>query len=184
MNNKIQPWKNIFYGNLYLVINDSDTAYWNGNMDGGPFNLVVHSPTKFDLVQEWGKASFDYSPKNDLLLAGSSKTFKRVNDSHLIDIILDESQLQKHIIDKLFMDYLPDTLFSKVKYISLGIETFTPFEFDAIGLKLTEGGLDYYGWEILNDTLKLYNTSSTEDLNSGFSYFHLEELDTVFTKNN
>lgn len=86
------------------------------------------------------------------------------------------------VIDNLFKDFLPDDMLSNISYVSLGTETYEPFDFDALGMKNEQSNLDYYGWEINGDSLKLYQTKETVNQNSGFAYYDKSKLDTVYIK--
>lgn len=56
---EILPYKNVFYGNLFFEINENDTAFWGGNMDGGHWHLISTSDSTFKLTSEIGRRLYD-----------------------------------------------------------------------------------------------------------------------------
>ena len=185
-NKEVLSWKNIFYGFLLLTIDESNTMILSGNMDQGPLNFTTIDTVSFKLSPEWGNTKYTYSRENDLIYLGDepySRTFKRLSNDKMIDTIRDSKKLMEYVINKIFIDkYLPQDFTSNIEYISLGLETYTPFTFDAIGIRNQNGELEYFGWEYISDTLKLYKTTSTFDENSGFRYFIKGELDRQYFK--
>ena len=184
-NKIVLPWRDIFYGFLLITINDDNTLIIQGNMDRGSLkycvidSVTIGSPDLQNLI-------IKYSKHNDLIYLGnysSSRVFRRITDDNLINIIRDKKQLENYIIQLIFSDYFPDDDLSKIVYISLGLETYTPFTFDAIAIDNGSEELDYFGWEIINDTLRLYKTYEYIEFDSGFQYFRKGEIDSIIINN-
>lgn len=183
---EVLRWKDRFYGGLFLTIKENDTLILSGNMDWYPFAY-----TKIDdytlLLLESNNSQIYYEPKKDLIFWGRpsmGQLFRRI-DQDFVDTIRDENLLMAYIINILFnVDFLPKDFYKNIKYISLGLETYTPFTFDAIGIENESGDLDYYGWKFSGDILNLYKTSYTYDDDSGFISYQIESLDRQFFNNN
>jgi hypothetical protein len=184
---EILQWRNVFYGDLLISISDNDTLVIRGNMDCGQLKYNVLDKNTI-MLPEWNNTKVVYSPEKDLIYLGgesSGRVFKRLFNKELVKTISDERLLMEYVINLLFMgDYLPMDFASKIKYISLGLETYTPFTFDAIGIEIQDGKIEHYGWKFNGDTLNLYATSSTYDDDSGFRSYKLEEFDRQYYKSN
>ncbi len=183
---EILQWKNVFYGDLLLLIKENDTLIIRGNMDWGSEKYTVVD-AKTIITPEWYKTRVVYSPEKDIVYRGSEPSapvYKRPPFKDFEKIIDDEKLLMEYMINLLFKnDYLPTDFASKIKYISLGLETYTPFTFDAIGIENPIGEIEYFGWKYSGDTLNLYKTSSTYDEDSGFISYKQGELDKQYFKN-
>ncbi|MFB6320810.1 hypothetical protein ACE1EF_19650 [Saccharicrinis sp. FJH54] len=185
INKRVLPWKDIFYGSLALTINDDNTVTISGNMDRESVNYKIIDSSTIELP-DFDNSKISYSKVNDLIYFGdlpSSSIYSRMTDDDFTEIIADEDKLMRYIIDLVFDDYLSKDKISKIDYISLGLETYTPFTFDAIGIKNEDGNLDYFGWDIINDTLRFYKTENNYDDDSGFKYFEKGEIDKIIIKN-
>jgi hypothetical protein len=184
---EILRWKNVFYGDLMISIHDNDTVIISGNMDWGPLKYEVVDEKTF-ILPEWNNTKVIYSPEKDLIYWGGTATgrvFERFPSNDFVEIISNEKLLMEYVINILFKDdYLPKGFASKIKYISLGLETYTPFTFDAIGIENQNKEIEYYGWKFIGDTLNLYKTSFTYDDDSGFISYKLEDIDRQYYKNN
>lgn len=184
---EILRWKNVFYGDLMISINENDTLIIRGNMDGGPLKYEIVDE-KTIILPEWNNTKLIYSPEKDLIYLGGKTTgrvFKKFPNNDFVEIISNEKLLMEYVINILFKDdYLPKDFASKIKYISLGLETYTPFTFDAIGIENQNEEIEYFGWKFIGDTLNLYKTSFTYDDDSGFISYKLEDIDRRYYKNN
>jgi len=184
---QISSWKHVFYGDLFLSINESDTLSIGGHMDFGEIIFYSEDEKTFVAVSEWGETKYTYSKDLDAIFNGekpNSRIFKRSDKEELMSIIKDEHALMNYVIKRLFTsDYLPKDTISRIKYISLGLETYTPFSFDAIGMENESGEMEYFGWKFIGDTLELYKTKSSYDDDSGFKSYRIGELDSKYTKN-
>ncbi len=179
---KILPWKDDFYGNLFLSINDNDTLAWGGVQDISNLPFFVKDSVTLIAETNFGKLTFKYTQKNDIINFGKT-AFKRMSEKYKRYTFKEEDQLMTLIIEKIFTEeYLPKEKNSKIKYISLGLETYTPFTFDAIGIEDDKNKLTYFGWEFQNDTLKLYKTHSSFDENSGFIFYKKGEVQEIYKK--
>ncbi|MCY1634031.1 MCE family protein [Marinifilum sp. D737] len=183
---EIAIWKHAFYGDLFISINDSDTLLAGGNMDFGEILFYSEDENTFVTVSDWGETKYTYSKGIGVIYIGdrpSSSVFKRDADSTQMSIIKDENALMSYVIKRLFTgDYLPQKTISKINYISLGLETYTPFSFDAIGIENEKGETEYFGWKFIDDTLELYKTTSLYDDDSGFTSYQLGKLHRKFIK--
>lgn len=186
-NKQISSWKYIFYGDLFLSINESDTLFIGGHMDFGEILFYSEDEKTFVAVSEWGETKYTYSKELDAIFIGekpNSRIFKRLNNGELKSIIKDENALMNYVIKRFFTgECLPKETISKINYISLGLETYTPFSFDAIGIENELGKTEYFGWKFIDNTLELYKTTSSYDDDSGFTTFTMGELDSKYTKN-
>lgn len=184
---EILRWKNVFYGDLMISIKENDTLIISGNMDWGPLKYKVVD-NKTIVLPEWNNTRVVYSPEKDKIYWGgeaSGRDYKRLSNKDFEKTISDEKLLMEYVINLLFKDdFLPKDFKSKIKYISLGLETYTPFTFDAIGIENQAGEIDYFGWKFSGDTLNLYKTSYTYDDDSGFISYKLENIDRQYIKNN
>jgi len=137
LNRKILPYKNVFYGNLMISINDKDTILIYGNMDRGPVKIVTTSNKSF-VIPEWNNSQVSYSEDRDVIFMGSgpsAEVYRRLIDEQILNIIRDEKSLMDYVINLVFTDeYMSKDEIAQIKYISLGLETYTPFTFDAIGI--------------------------------------------------
>jgi len=183
---QISSWKHVFYADLFLSINESDTLLAGGHMDFGEILFYSENEKTFVAISEWGETKYSYSRDLTAIYIGdhpNSRIFKRSSDK-LMSIIKDENDLMDYVIKRLFTDdYLPKETISKIKYISLGLETYTPFSFDAIGMENDSGEMEYFGWKFIENTLELYKTTSSFDDDSGFTTFKIGELDSKYSKN-
>ncbi|MDZ7608354.1 MAG: hypothetical protein U5K79_22845 [Cyclobacteriaceae bacterium] len=182
---EILRWKNVFYGDLLLSIKDNDTLVICGNMDWGSLKYKVDDNKSITTTEEY-KTRVVYSPEKDIVYRGSEPygpVYKRPPFKDFEKIIANEKLLMEYVINLLFKnDFLPPEFAAKIKYISLGLETYTPFTFDAIGIENQNGELEYFGWKYSGDTLNLYKTSSTFDDDSGFISYKQGELDKQYFK--
>ncbi len=185
LNRKVLPYRNVFYGNLMISINDKDTILIYGNMDRGPLKIVTTSITSF-VIPEWNNSQVSYSEDRDVIFMGSgpsAKVYRRLSDEKILNIIRDEKSLMDYVIHLVFKEeYMSKDEIAQIKYISLGLETYTPFTFDAIGIITKNNETQYFGWEFENDTLNLYKTTSEYDDDSGFKSFKVGELDRQYFK--
>nr|WP_320119495.1 hypothetical protein [uncultured Marinifilum sp.] len=183
---QISSWKHVFYGDLFLAINESDTLIVGGHMDLGEILFYSEDEKTFVAISDWGETKYSYSRDLAAIFIGdkpNSRIFKKSN-GQLMSIIKDENDLMDYVIKRLFTgDYLPKEMISRIKYISLGLETYTPFSFDAIGIENESGKIEYFGWKFIENTLELYKTTSTFDDDSGFATYKIGELDSKYTKN-
>ena len=183
---EILKWKNVFYADLMISVKDNDTIYIGGNMDWGPMKCSIVD-SKTIVIPEWNNSKVVYSPETDMIYWGRRATvqaFRRM-DKEYEEIIFNEKLLYDYLKNLLFKeDYIPKDFVANIKYISLGLETYTPFTFDAIGIENESGDLDYYGWKFSGDTLNLYKTSYTYDDDSGFISYQIEDLDRQYFNNN
>lgn len=180
---KVLPWRDVFYGDLFLSINDSDTLLIGGHMDNISLKFITIDSSTLKLP-EWDNSTFKYSEEKSVILA-PSRIFKKLEIKEFGKIIREEEALMKYVIGLLFTeDFMYQEEISRINYISLGVETYTPFTFDAIGIISKEGIIEHFGWEFKGDTLNLYSTSFTHDEDSGFKFYKLGELDKQYIKNN
>ena len=184
---QISSCKHVFYGDLFLSINESDTLFIGGHMDFGEILFYSEDEKTFVAVSEWGETKYSYSKDLDAIFIGekpNSRIFKRSNSGKLMSIIKDENALMNYVIKRLFTgDYLPKETILRINYISLGLETYTSFSFDAIGIENELGETEYFGWKFIDNTLELYKTTSCYDDDSGFTSYKIGELDRKYTKN-
>lgn len=177
---QLSPWLNDFYGDLLLVINGSDSAAIYGNMDGGESIMEVIDSITFAIPDRYDYPTFTYSLENDLIFQidkyNDSIIFRRVRKNDNLEIIANEKTFNQFFINKFFSDYFSDN--EKVKIVEIwdGFETYRPFDFDAVAIKDENKIVSYYAWEILRDTLYLYETSYEYDDNSGFPDYKIEDL--------
>lgn len=185
LNRKILPYKNVFYGNLMLSIYDKDTILIYGNMDRGPLRIVTTSNKSF-VIPEWNNSQVSFSEDRDIIFIGSepsAEVYRRLTDEQILKIIRDEKSLMDYVIHLVFTEeYMSKVEIAQIKYISLGLETYTPFTFDAIGIANEKNEIQYFGWRFENDTLNLYKTTSVYDDDSGFISYKLGELDRQYFK--
>jgi hypothetical protein len=184
---KLNKWIWDFYGDLHLVIDESDSITIEGNMDGGDCRINLIDSTSFSLPCRIDTPHYKYSFNRNLIYSviGSNDTivFRKVNKDDKLDIIANEEYFNKFFIDKLFTnEYFKEQ--KKPDFIELwdGFETFTPFTFDAVAIKFNEDSIYYLSWQFKNDTLELYNTSYKYDEDSGFRIYKIEDLNSVYIK--
>ena len=137
LNKKILPWKDIFYGFMQITIKDDSTIIISGNVDQGEHTFKVVDSNTIE-IKQLENFKITYSKDKDLIFLGTVtpfRVFRRIIDNNLINIIKDENKLMKYIIKMVFSDYLTNEDVMRIEYISLGLETYTPFTFDAIGIK-------------------------------------------------
>lgn len=184
-NKRISTWKKVFYGDLLLSINESDTLYIGGNMDSGLIPFYSYYEKTFVSVSEWGETKYTYLRDQDAIGLGDkpySSVFKRLKNSKLKNIIKDEQALTNYVIKRIFKgNYLPSETISRINDISLGLETYTPFSFDAIGIENKKGETEYFAWKFIGDTLELYKTTTHSD-DSGFTSYNIGKLFKKYTK--
>jgi hypothetical protein len=169
---KLHPWLNEFYGDLHLTINQADSLSIRGNMDGGDLKIELKDPFHFTTTERADDPSFEYQPNRNLILLKTNKgsmLFRRMRKTDAKQIIGNEEKFNQYFINNLFTnEYFTGAEKPAFTTIWNGFETFTPFDFDAVGIKNGKGDLEYFGWEFKGDTLKLYSTSFSEDEESGF----------------
>lgn len=185
LNRKIFPHKTVFYNRLMLSINDKDTILIYGNMDEGPLRIATTSNKSF-VIPEWNNWQVSFSEDRDIIFMKnerSTEAYKRLTDEHILNIIQDKESLMDYVIHLIFTEeYMSKDEIAQIKYISLGLETFTPFPFDAIGIADEKNEIQYFGWRFENDTLNLYKTTSGYDDNFNFIIYKLGELDRLYFK--
>lgn len=189
---KLNPWLNTFYGDLHLKINQSDSAFVGGNMDWGTLKIQITSPFKFLTPGRTDNPSFEYLEDKDMILLKTndvhskdnySVIFRRLRKGDAKQVIANEEEFNEYFINKFFTeDYFTGVKKPNIVTIRNGFETFTPMNFDAIEIKNEKGKKDVYGWEINNDTLKLYSISFKTDEESGFRIGKKGELTQVYIK--
>lgn len=183
---EIDSWKYVFYGDLFISVNESDTLFVGGHMDFGENLFYSEDENTFVAVTDWGDIKYTYSKELDAIFAGdkpNSRVFKRVIDSTQMCILEDENALMNYVIKRLFKgEFFPQETISKINYISLGLETYTPFSFDAIGIENEKGETEFFGWKFIDDTLELYKTTSLYDEDSGFTSYQLGKLHRKYIK--
>ena len=185
LNRMVLPYMNVFYGNLLISINDIDTILIYGNMDRGPLKIVTTSNKSF-VIPEWNNSQVSYSEDRDVIFMGSDPStniYRRLTDEQILNMIRDEKSLMDYVIHLVFTkDYMSNDEIAQIKYIYLGLETYTPFTFDAIGIINENNEIQYFGWRFENDTLNLYKTTYVYDDDSGFISYELGELDRQYFK--
>jgi hypothetical protein len=107
---EILKWKNIFYGDLMISINENDTAIIGGNMDKAPLKYEVVDEKTF-VLPEWHNTKVIYSPEQDLIYLGGPATgrvYKRSPSDDFLKVISNEKLLMEYVIKILFKEeYLP-----------------------------------------------------------------------------
>ncbi len=185
LNKQVLPYRNVFYGNLMISINDKDTILIYGNMDRGQLKIVTTSNKSF-VIPEWNDSQVSYSEDRDVIFMGSDPStniYRRLTDEQILKMIRDEKSLMDYVIHLVFTEeYMSKDEIAQIKYISLGLETYTPFTFDAIGIITKNNETQYFGWKFENDTLNLFKTTSEYDDDSGFISYKLGELDRQYFK--
>ena len=185
---KLYPWLNEFYGDLYLTINRSDSLNIGGNMDGGDVKVNFTDEFHFSTTDRIDNPTFAYLPDRDLILLKTknySVLFRRIRKSDARQIIGNEEKFNRYFIDKFFVDdYFKGIKKPMFTTVWNGFETFTPFDFDAVGIENEKGEIEYFGWEFRGDTLKLYSTSFKEDDESGFLLYNKGSLTRKYVRKN
>jgi hypothetical protein len=184
---QLHPWLDHFYGDILLIIDLSDSVTINGNMDGGTGNIKIIDSVSFSFPDRVDEPIFTFSLHKDLIFEriGSNKPiiYRRINKTDRLDIIADENAFNQFFIDKFFTsDYFTDSERSKIVNIWDGFETYTPFNFDAVGFKGENDTTIYYAWKFVGDVLELYNTSFKYDDDSGFANFKIGKLNRRINK--
>ncbi len=183
---QLNPWLNDFYGDLRLLINDSDSVTIEGNMDGGKGIIKVIDSISFSFPDRIDTPTFTYNPDKDLIIlkSGSYKpiVFRRIDKKDNLKIIANEKFFNQYFIDQFFTGYFSDNEKVRIVEIWNGFETYTPFDFDALGIKGKSDKVEYYAWKFIGDTLELYETSFKYDDDSGFAIFKIEKLKKRLTK--
>jgi len=182
---QLNPWLYDFYGDLILIINESDSASISGNMDGGIGIINLIDSISFSFPDRVDNPIFIYSIQKDLIFQNiNSKNpiiYRRVEEKDRIEIIGNEEAFNKYFIDKFFSDYFSKKEKSKIVDIWNGFETYWPFDFDALALGKNRKA-EYYAWKFDGDTLLLFETSHEYDADSGFPSYKIEKLKKKITK--
>lgn len=184
---KLHPWLDHYYGDILLIIDLSDSVTISGNVDGGTGKIIIIDSVSFSFPDRIDEPIFKYSIQKDLIYEriGSNKQiiYRRVNNTDRLDIIADENAFNQFFIDKFFtLDYFTESERSKIVNIWDGFETYTPFNFDAVGFKGENDTTIYYAWKFVGDVLELYNTSFKYDDDSGFANFKIGKLNRRINK--
>ena len=182
---KLAPWLYQFYGNLHLLVGDSDSVLIQGNMDGGKSVIKLIDSISFSIPDRVDIPVFTYSPEKDLIFQKSDYrtiVYRRVKDYDNLSIIMNQEIFDRFFIIKFFADYFTDNEIDNIITIWDGFETHTPFDFDTIGIKADNDSIRYYAWKFNEDTLELYNTSFKYDDDSGFAMFEIEDLWKILSK--
>jgi hypothetical protein len=185
---ELAPWIDQFYGDLYLEITDADTIIIKGNMDGGNTNIKIIDKYSFSFLERVDHPVFNYSPQTDLVTekttGGKIIIFRRVKKEEDADIVGNVESFNTFFIGQFFTDdYFKQKAKPEIADIWSGFLTYTPFTFDAVAIKNKQGKEEWYAWKFKGDTLELYNTTSTEDNESGFSIYKIGALKERYIKN-
>jgi hypothetical protein len=183
---RLYPWVKEFYGDLHLTINKGDSLNIRGNMDGGDVRINVKDEYHFSTKGRVDNPTFEYLPDRDLLhikTKNNSMLFRRIGKADAKQIIGDEHRFNQFFINKYFTaDYFIGADRPKFTTIWCGFETFTPFNFDAVGINNGKGDIEYFGWEFSGDTLTLYSTTYDVDDESGFRIYSKGSLARTYVK--
>jgi hypothetical protein len=183
---KLSPWISEFYGTAVLEISRDSIALF-GCMDGGQIEKPkVIGATKFTTSEMSFEPTFEYLESSDLVKMTTKDkfltiTFRRVKTSDRLDIITDEKKFENYFRSLFFDKYLVADKNLRVDKLWIGFETHTPFEFDAFGVKTNSRDIQYFGWELTDNSLKIYKTTRTTDNDSGFYYWTKGQLEREIT---
>lgn len=181
-NRKLDPSLRDMYGEALLIIDAPDSLQLEGTMDGGRILIDVLDSLTFRFkYDETGKNYLRYYPSKDVLIRVNksdkySTIYRRVKETDHLEILANEKLFDKFFINKFFSDYFTSDELAKIVYLNNGFLTYSPFDFDAIGIKDETGEIVYYAWTFVGDELELFETSHTFDKDSGFAIYKIEKL--------
>jgi hypothetical protein len=179
---KLSPWINEFYGNAILEFTKDTVLLW-GCIDGGPIEkMKILSTTSFSTDEMSFKAKFQYIENLDLIKMTASNNFltvifRRVKSTDRLDIVTDKKKFENYFKALFFDNFFKADKNFKVDKLWTGFETYKPFGFDAFGVRTKNGDINYFGWEQIGNTLRIFQTTKNTDKDSGFYYWTKGKLD-------
>lgn len=171
---RIAPWINQFYGHLLIEIRDNQSVQIEGNMDGSDSPIKIIDSNSFTITGRTDKLKVEFDRDRKMLTLTTnhqSYLFRPIKNTDKIEIIGDEQAFNNFFKSKLFSNYSLD-----IEYLWTGFETYQPFDFDALGVKTDSSKLEMYAWEMIGDTLMLYQTTKSTDQESGFTFYKRGKL--------